>query len=247
MHERKAKDPTWYRAKVADVALQETTDRRRSAISILDDVLKSRGVQASEGVVFKPKRRYIAHLIREENLSRKSALRAWDKAKSNKKISRKINKAGHLCLPLEVDYTVLATESIVQCRKVRKSNRHTADANEQELVDQIRGYTPSMLADGDLNSIEGGALAANGSAVLAIAEDAIPDTRAQAPKGHVKLLDLDADLEELWPSKDNLFFEFATTCDTFINQTKIFLLMTSAGKHVASLPKCFIMHAKRCY
>jgi hypothetical protein len=186
--------------------------------------------------------------MREENLSRKGALREWDKAKSNKGIARKINKAGQLCLPLEMDYTVLATESIVQCRKARKINRHTGDANEQEFVDQIRDYTPSKLADGDLNSIEGGALAVNGSAaVLAIAEDVIPDTTEEATKGHVKLMDLEADLDKLWPSKDNLFFEFETTCVTFINQTKICLLMTSAGKHVSSLPECFIMHAKRCY
>jgi hypothetical protein len=105
-----------------------------------------------------------------------------DQSEKNKEIYHRINKAGNLCLPLEVDYVVLATETLVQCRKKRKINRHTADANEQELTDQIRGYTPSMLEDGDLNSIEGGALAANGSAVLAIAEDAIPDTGAQAPK-----------------------------------------------------------------
>jgi len=142
---------------------------------------------------------------------------------------------------------VLATETLVQCRKKRKINRHTADANEQELTNQIRGYTPSMLEDGDLNSIEGGALAANGSAVLAIAEDTILDTRAQAPKGQVKLLDVNADLVDVWPSKDNLFFEAATTCDTFINQAKIVLLMTSAGKHVSSPSKCFTMHVKRCY
>ena len=229
------------------MASEETADRRRSALSIVDDVLRSRGVQASEGVVFKPKRRYIAHLMREENFSRKVALREWNKAKSNKEISRKINKAGNLCLPLEVDYVVLATESLVQCRKKRKINRHTADANEQELTDQIRGYTPSMLEDGDLNSIEGGALAANGSAVLAIAEDAIPDTRAQAPKGHVKLLDLKADLADLWPGKDNLLFEAATTCDTFINQAKMFLVMTYARKHGASPSTCVTMYVKTCY
>ena len=211
---------------MADVNVQDIEDRRRSALSIVDDVLRSRGVQASEGVVFKPKRRYISHLMREESFSRKLAIREWNKAKSNKEISRRINKAGNLCLPLEVDYVVLATETLVQCRKKRKINRHTADANEQELTDQIRGYTPSMLEDGDLNSIEGGALAANGSAVLAIAEDTIPDTRAQAPKGHVKLVDVKADLAELWPSKDNLLFEAATTCDTFINEAEKIFVMT---------------------
>jgi len=211
---------------VEDLSFQENENRRRSALSIVDDVLRSRGVQASEGVVFKPKRRYIAHLMREENLPRKVALREWNKAKKNKEIYHRINKAGNLCLPLEVDYVVLATETLVQCRKKRKINRHTADANEQELTDQIRGYTPSMLEDGDLNSIEGGALAANGSAVLAIAEDTIPDTRAQAPKGQVKLLDVNADLVDLWPSKDNLFFEAATTCDTIINEEKMFFMLT---------------------
>jgi hypothetical protein len=129
-------------------------------------------------------------------------------------------------LPLEVDDVVLATETLVQWRKKRKINRHTADANEQELTDQIRGYTPSMLEDGDLNSIEGGALAANGSAVLAIADDTIPDTVAQAPKTHVKLVDVKTDLAELWPNKDNLFFEAATTCDTLINEEKRFFVIT---------------------
>ena len=209
-----------------DLSLQENSNRRRSALSIVDDVLRSRGVQASEGVVFKPKRRYIAHLMHWENLPRKVALREWNKAKKNKEIHHRINKAGNLCLPLEVDYVVLATETLVQCRKKRKINRHTADANEQELTDQIRGYTPSMLEDGDLNSIEGGALAANGSAVLAIADDTIPDTVAQAPKTHVKLVDVKTDLAELWPSKDNLFFEAATTCDTFINEEKRFFVIT---------------------
>ena len=211
---------------MADVNGQNIEDRRRSALSIVDDVLRSRGVQASEGAVFKPKRRYIARLMREENFSRKVALREWNKANSNKDISRRINKAGNLCLPLEVDYVVLATETLVQCRKKRKINRHTADASEQELTDQIRGYTPSMLEDEDLKSIEGGALAANGSAVLAIADDTIPDTVAQAPKTHVKLVDVKTDLAELWPSKDNLFFEAATTCDTFINEEKRFFVIT---------------------
>ena len=211
---------------MADVNVQDIEDRRRSALSIVDDVLRSRGVQASEGVVFKPKRRYISHLMREESFSRKLAIREWNKAKSNKEISRRINKAGNLCLPLEVDYAVLATQSLVQCRKKRKINRHTADANEQELTDQIRGYIPSMLEDGDLNSIEGGALAANGSAVLAIADDTIPDTVAQAPKTHVKLVDVKTDLAELWPSKDNLFFEVATTCDTIINEEKMCFMLT---------------------
>jgi len=66
---------------VADVNFEEIEDRRRSSLSIVDDVLRSRGVQASEGVVFKPKRRYIAHLMREENFPRKVALREWNKAK----------------------------------------------------------------------------------------------------------------------------------------------------------------------
>jgi hypothetical protein len=208
------------------VNFEEIENRRRSALSIVDDVLRSRGVQASEGVVFKPKRRYIAHLMREENFPRKVALREWNKAKSNKEISRRINKAGNLCLPLEVDYAVLATQSLVQCRKKRKINLHTADANEQDLTDQIRGYIPSMLEDGDLNSIEGGALAANGSAVLAIAGNALPDTGAQAPKGYVKLVDVNVDLAELWPNTDNLFFEAATTCNTIINEEKMFFMLT---------------------
>ena len=118
---------------MADVNVQDIEDRRRSALSIVDDVLRSRGVQASEGVVFKPKRRYISHLMREENFSRKLAIREWNKAKSNKDLSRRINKAGNLCLPLEVDYSVLATQSVVECRKKRKINEHTADANEQDL------------------------------------------------------------------------------------------------------------------
>jgi len=211
---------------VADVNVQDIEDRRRSALSIVDDVLRSRGVQASEGVVFKPKRRYISHLMREENLSRKLATREWNKAKSNKDLARRINKAGNLCLPLEVDYSVLATQSVVECRKKRKINEHTADANEQDLNEEIRGYIPSMLEDVDLNSIEGGALAANGSAVLAIADDTIPDTVAQAPKTHVKLVDVKTDLAELWPNKDNLFFEAATTCDTLINEEKRFFVIT---------------------
>jgi hypothetical protein len=62
--------------------------------------------------------------------------------------------------------------------------------------------------------------------VLAIAEDTIPDTGAQAPKGYVKLTDVNVDLAELWPSTDNLFFEAATTCDTFINEAKMFFVMT---------------------
>ena len=209
-----------------DLSFQEIENRRRSALSIVDDVLRSRGVQASEGVVFKPKRRYIAHLMHAENLPRKVALREWNKAKKNKEIHHRINKAGNLCLPLEVDYVVLATETLVQWRKKQKINRHTADANEQDLTDQIRGYTPSKLEDGDLNSIEGGALAANGSAVLAIAGNALPDTGAQAPKGYVKLVDVNVDLAELWPNTDNLFFEAATICDTIINEEKMFFVMT---------------------
>jgi hypothetical protein len=232
---------------VEDLSFQEIENRRRSALSIVDDVLRSRGVQASEGVVFKPKRRYIAHLMHAENLPRKVALREWNKAKKNKEIHHRINKAGNLCLPLEVDYVVLATETLVQWRKKQKINRHTADANEQDLTDQIRGYTPSKLEDGDLNSIEGGALAANGSAVLAIAEDAIPDTGAQAPKGHVKLVDVKADLAELRPSKDNLFFEAATTCDTFINQAKnVFRDDISTNTFVQSLKTCYL-YAKTCH
>jgi hypothetical protein len=123
----------------------------------------------------------------------------------------------------------------VQCRKARKINRHTGDANEQEFVDQIRDYTPSKLADGDLNSIEGGALAANGSAVLAIAEDTIPDTGAQAPKGYVKLVDVNVDLAELWPNTDNLFFEAATTCDTFIIEEKNVFRDDINHEHICSV------------
>ena len=226
---------------MADVNVQDIEDRRRSALSIVDDVLRSRGVQASEGVVFKPKRRYISHLMREENFSRKLATREWNKAKSNKDLARRINKAGNLCLPLEVDYSVLATQSVVQCRKKRKINEHTADANEQDLNEEIRGYIPSMLEDVDLNSIEGGALAANGSAVLAIAEDTIPDTGAQAPKGYVKLVDVNVDLAELWPNTDNLFFEAATTCDTIINEEKNVFHADVNHEHIGqSLKTCYL-------
>ncbi len=84
-------------------------------------------------MVFKPKKRFVQHLVTQEGLPRARALRRWQRLKSSSSTTTFLNRKGQLCLPIEIDKTITAEEFVESNIAKRKLTKQVSDADENEM------------------------------------------------------------------------------------------------------------------
>ncbi len=122
-------------------------------------------------------------------MTRPKALKRWQRLKNSPNTTSYTNRKGRLCLPLDVDRSVLASESVELSISKRRLTKQPTDADEGEMDKLVTGHDMS-IAEQDAASV-GGSKALATTATIVVDSDKDDDDGEQP----FRLLSQDVDFE----------------------------------------------------
>jgi hypothetical protein len=105
---------------------------------MLDSLVTYTAVERIEDAVFKPEFRFKKWYETECGYSPSAAQAKWDEAYDNIDVAREVNKAGEVCLPVDMDLVVRGVRGAVKRKELQSKSACQDDGDLQSAYKKLR-------------------------------------------------------------------------------------------------------------
>ena len=105
--------------------------------AMLDSLVTYTSVERIEDAVFKPEFSFKTWYEQECGYSPSAAQAKWDKAIDNIDVAREVNKAGEVCLPVDMDLVVRGTRGAAKRKGLQSASGCQEDADLQSVYKKL--------------------------------------------------------------------------------------------------------------
>ena len=106
--------------------------------TMLDSLITYTSVERIEDAVFKPEFRFKKWYEQECGYSPSAAQAKWDEALANIDVAREVNKAGEVCLPVDMDMVVRGIRGAVKRKELQSTSGCQEDGDLQSAYKKLR-------------------------------------------------------------------------------------------------------------